>query len=435
MEVNERIYHLLLLASGSLGTTSGLAGDSLDDTDSDGLTHITDGETAERRIFRELLDDHGLRGDELDHGGITRLDAGGVLLKSLTRTTIDLGHDLGELAGDVSSVAIENGCITVVDLTRVLHDDNLSSEVSRLCRRIVLSITANITTTDILDGDVLDVETDVITGNSLSKLLVVHLDRLDLSSHRSRSEGDNLVGLEDTSLHTTDGHCADTTDLVNILKRDTKRLIDRTDGLSEVIKSLEEGHAGVRSLVVPWEVSRGLKHVITGPARDGDEGNLIRVPADLLKEGGGLLLDLIITSLVVLDGILLVAANDHLLHTKSEGKKSVLTSLTVLGDTSLELTSGRGDDEDGAIGLGGTSDHVLDEVTVARGIDDGEVVLGSLELPEGDIDGDTTLTLGLELIKNPSVLERALTHFSGLLLETLDNTGIDTTASVDQDGQ
>jgi hypothetical protein len=27
--------------------------------------------------------------------------------------------------------------------------------------------------------------------------------------------------------------------------------------------------------------------------------------------------------------------------------------------------------------------------------------LGGLELPQGDIDGDTTLTLGLELVKHP----------------------------------
>jgi len=316
----------------------------------------------------------------------------------------------------------------------VLHDDNLSSEVSRLLRRIVLGITANVTTTDILDGNVLDVETDVITGDSLSELLVVHFDGLDLSSHRSRSEGNNLVGLEDTSLHTTDRHCTDTTDLVNILKRDTKRLINGTDGLGDVIKSLEEGDTVVRSLVVPWEVGGLLEHVITSPAGDGDEGNLIRVPADSLEEAAGFLLDLIITALAVLDriSILLVEADDHLLDTKGPGKKSVLTSLTVLGDTSLELTLSRGDDEDGTISLRGTSDHVLDEVTVARGIDDGEVVLGSLELPERDIDGDTTLTLGLELIKNPSVLEGTLTHLSGLLLETLDNTGIDTTASIDQ---
>jgi len=428
---NDILYHLLLLGSGS-SLAGSLAGDSLDDTDGDGLTHITDSETAERRILRELLDNHGLAGDELDHGGITRLDAGGVLLKSLAGTTIDLGKDLGELAGDVSSVAIEHRSVAVVDLTRVSHDDNLGSEVSGLCGRIVLGITANVATTDILDGNVLDVETDVVTRDSLSELLVVHLDGLDLSSHRARSEGNDLVGLEDTSLHTTDGHCADTADLVNILQRDTEGLLNGTDGLGQVIKSLKEGHAGVRSLVVPGEVGRLLEHVVTSPARDGDEGNLVRVPADLLKEGGGLLDDLIITSLVVLDGILLVEADDHLLHTEGEGQKSVLTSLAVLGDTSLELTLSRGDDEDGAISLGGTSDHVLDEVTVARGIDDGEVVLGSLELPERDIDGDTTLTLGLELIENPGVLERALAHLGGLLLETLDHTGVDTTASVDK---
>merc|ERR1719295_363992 len=60
-----------------------------------------------------------------------------------------------------------------------------------------------------------------------------------------------------------------------------------------------------------------------------------------------------------------------------------------------------------AIGLGGSSDHVLDEITMSRGVDDGDVVLGSLELPEGDIDGDTTLTLSLQLVQNPGVLERS----------------------------
>jgi hypothetical protein len=50
---------------------------------------------------------------------------------------------------------------------------------------------------------------------------------------------------------------------------------------------------------------------------------------------------------------------------------------------------------DSAIGLRRSSDHVLDEITMSRGVDDGDVVPGGLELPEGDIDGDTTLTLGL----------------------------------------
>ena len=48
----------------------------------------------------------------------------------------------------------------------------------------------------------------------------------------------------------------------------------------------------------------------------------------------------------------------------------MLSGLTVLGDTGLELTGTSGNDENGTIGLGGTGDHVLDEVTMSRGIDD-----------------------------------------------------------------
>jgi hypothetical protein len=35
------------------------------------------------------------------------------------------------------------------------------------------------------------------------------------------------------------------------------------------------------------------------------------------------------------------------------------------------------------------SNHVLDEIAVSGGIDDGEVELLGLELPQGNIDGDT----------------------------------------------
>lgn len=96
------------------------------------------------------------------------------------------------------------------------------------------------------------------------------------------------------------------------------------------------------------------------------------------------------------------------------------------------LTDTGGDDENGAVGLRGTGDHVLDEVTVTGGVNDGDLVLGGLELPEGNVDGDTTLTLGLELVKNPSVLERGLAELGSLLLELLNGTLVDTTALVDE---
>jgi hypothetical protein len=71
-----------------------------------------------------------------------------------------------------------------------------------------------------------------------------------------------------------------------------------------------------------------------------------------------------------LGGVHLVDGNDELTDTEGEGQESMLASLAILGDTSLELTSTTGDDENGAIGLGSTSDHILDEITVSRGIND-----------------------------------------------------------------
>jgi hypothetical protein len=43
---------------------------------------------------------------------------------------------------------------------------------------------------------------------------------------------------------------------------------------------------------------------------------------------------------------------------------------------------------------------------VTGGVDDGDLVTGGLELPKSNVDGDTTLTLGLEFVKDPGVLER-----------------------------
>ena len=60
--------------------------------------------------------------------------------------------------------------------------------------------------------------------------------------------------------------------------------------------------------------------------------------------------------------------------------------------------------------LGGSSDHVLDEIPVSGGVDDGDVVPGGLELPESNVDGDTSLTLSLQFVKNPCLLEGSLSR-------------------------
>jgi len=435
--------HLFL--GGLLGGLSDLASarlvgldDRLDDTDGDGLPHVTDGETAKRRVLSESLNTHRLGRNHLDDGSVTRLDELRAGLDGLAGTAVDLLEELRELASNVGSVAVENGRVTGTNLTGVVEDDDLSVEAVAALRGVVLGVTGDVATTDLLDGDVLDVETDVVTGETLDELLVVHLDGLHLSGDTSGSEGNDHAGLDSTSLDTTDRNCANTTDLVHILEGKTERLVGGTAGRVDGVNGLEEGLSGGLGLglllptLVPGAVGGSLDHVVTVETGDRDEGDGLGVVADLLDERGGLLDDLLVTLARPLGGVHLVDGDDELLDTEGVRKQSVLTSLAILGDTGLEFTSTSRNDEDSTVGLRGTCDHVLDEVTVTRGVDDSDVVLGSLELPEGDVDRDTTLTLGLQLVEHPGVLEGALTELGGFLLELLDGTLVDTTALVDQ---
>lgn len=390
-------------------------------TNGDSLSHVTDGEAAERRVVGESLNTHGLGGNHLDDGGVTRLDELGGSLNGLAGSAVNLLNKLGELASNVGSVAVEDGCVTSTDLTGVVQDDDLGVERVATLGGVVLGVTGNVATTDLLDGDVLDVEADVVTGKTLGELLVVHLDGLDLGGDTSGGEGDNHTTHDLTGLNTTDGHRANTTDLVDILEGKTEGLVGRTGRRVDGVNGLKEGLASGLGLglllptLVPRAVGADLDHVVSVETGDGDEGNVLGVVADLLNETGGLLDDLLVTSLRPLGGVHLVDGNDELLDTKGVGEESVLTSLAILGDTSLELTSTGGNDENGAVSLGGTSDHVLDEITVTGGIDDGDHVLGGLELPEGDIDSDTTLTLRLQLVEDPGVLEGTLAELGGFL--------------------
>lgn len=427
---------------GDLGGTSSSLLNRLDDTDSNGLTHVTDGETAQRGVVGESLHTHRLGGNHLDDGGVTRLDELGGLFNGLTSSSVNLLADLGELAGNVGSVAIEDGSVTSTDLTGVVEDDDLSVERSGTHGGVVLGVTGNVTTTDILDRDVLHVESDVITGVTLSKLLVVHFHRLDFSGDVGRSEGNDHTGLEDTSFDTADGNSSNTTNLVHVLEGKTKGLVGGTLGGLNGVNGLEQGlSGGLASLglllptLVPGAVGGGGQHVVAVETRDGHKGNGLGVISNLLDEVGGFLNDFLVTCLGPLSGVHLVDGNDELLDTQSVGEQGVLTSLAILGDTSLELTSTGSDNKNSAIGLGSTSNHVLDKITVAGSVwykmldmakkkqklvcarltNDSDHVLGSLKLPKGNVDGDTTLTLGLELVKNPRILERTLAEFGGFL--------------------
>jgi len=69
------------------------------------------------------------------------------------------------------------------------------------------------------------------------------------------------------------------------------------------------------------------------------------VHTDFLDEVGGFLDDFLVSGLRPLGGVHLVDGNDELFDTKSISEQSVLTSLTVLGDTSFEFTDTSSNDD------------------------------------------------------------------------------------------
>jgi hypothetical protein len=433
----------------------------LDDSDTDGLSHVTHSETSEGRVLVIRLNAHRLGGDDGHDGRVTSLDELRANFDELTRTSIVLELQLRKLASNVRGVAIQDRGVSLSDFTRVVHHDDLGLERIGGARRVSLGVTSNHTTLDILGGQRLDVKTNVVSGLSLLELFVVHFHRLDFGRDTGRGEDADHTRGERSGLDTADRYGTDTTDLVHILKRETEGLLRRTRRRSDVIELLLQGATLPPRHVVDLlaiNVALTSDDHISGPTRDREERNQVllagsleafdllvaKVINSLAVDGLTLIadvvgveqdtldfgLDFLESGLVVLDSIHLVDQDDDLFHTQSVGQQGVLTGGTVFRDTSFEV--GSVDDEERNIGLGGTSDHVLDEILVSGGINDGEVELFSLELPQGDIDGDTSFTLSLELVKNPGVLEGGLTHFGGLLLKLFNLTLGDTTALVNQ---
>ncbi|EZA61406.1 hypothetical protein X777_07739 [Ooceraea biroi] len=122
-------------------------------------------------------------------GGVAALDALWILLGGLARTAVTLLLNLGEFAGNMSSVAVEHRRVAVADLSRMIQHDHLGSEVGGAARRLVLGVTRHVAAPQLLHGDVLHVEADIVTRQGFRQRFMVHLDRFHLSGESRRREG------------------------------------------------------------------------------------------------------------------------------------------------------------------------------------------------------------------------------------------------------
>ena len=105
----------------------------------------------------------------------------------------------------------------VAHLSGAVEHGDLGGEVGHAGGGLVLGVGGHVASLDVLHGDVLDVEANIVSGDGLRQRLVVHLHRLDLSGQLVGGEGDDHAGLDDAGLNTAHGDCANTSDFVDIL--------------------------------------------------------------------------------------------------------------------------------------------------------------------------------------------------------------------------
>jgi len=416
---------------------------------------IKEGNTGETLAVREGIDDERLDGLEDNLGSLVGLErVRGLELLAASLLT-DLPVKGGHTAGRATTADETDRGVTDLELTGDIKSLDLGGEVLDVLEGFISLVDHDITNVGHVGlVKTLDVHTDIVTSLGLVDALVMHLDSEDLTGARvgggmGREEDDISVRLDGTLLDTAGKDITDTLDLVDTRDRGTHGGVSLTGReLNKVVEGGLEGGdldflAGERlglDTSPPGHVGRLLEEVVTDPARDGEDGDGVRdevlLPANLGEHIAHLITDFFVTSLLVTGRGLfvhLVDTNEELLDTKKVDKTGVLaglalnvTSLVVtLLDSGGEVTIG-GNHKKSNIGLGGTGNHVLDEITMAGGINDGVMPVIREEFLGGAGDGDTTLTLVLLAIHVEGESEGGLAETVGFLLELLHLTLGDT---------
>jgi len=117
----------------------------------------------------------------------------------------------------MGGVAIENWSVSLLDLTGVVQDDDLSKEGSGILSWVVLGVWGNISSSEILDWEILNVESNIISWLGFFEGFVMHFDWFAFSGDVKGSEGDDHTWFQETSFDSTDWDSSNTTDFVDVL--------------------------------------------------------------------------------------------------------------------------------------------------------------------------------------------------------------------------
>lgn len=304
------------------------------------------------------------------------------------------GHDhlvrgvlgsLGESEGDglIRSAEVDLGTVVLVEAsvaTTLLLREDVHRAEELLVGLDLAGDGDNHATPNVLAADTTEEKTGVVAGAGLLARLLEGLNVSDLGLDHLGTLPDELnlgVTLEDTTLNAARNDGATAGNGEDVLDGHEEGLVEITlgrgnpgvDGFEELV------NLGIADVVPPV-----LKRTERGPHNDG---RIITLEVVLAEQLAHLHLDKL-QHLGVLNRVDLVDENDDPLHTDLASEKKMFPRLR-------HLAVGGGDDDDGAVHVGRTRNHVLDVIGVTGAVDVRVVPVfgGVLEMRGGD--GDTTL--------------------------------------------
>ena len=274
---------------------------------------------------------------------------------------------------------------------------------------------------DLASFDVLLVDTtqqsaDVVAGFSVVQQLVEHLDVGNNGSQLVLAQADDLdrlVLLDNATLHTTGSNGATAGDGEDVLNGHQEGQVVVTLGSGDILVNsvhqlLDAGILGSVGIL-----GLGNQSVQSGTL---DDGGVVAGEAILVQGLADFHLDQL-QQLLVVNLIALVQEHNDIANADLTGQQQVLTGLS-------HGAVGSSDNQNSAVHLSSTGDHVLDIVSVTRAVNVSVVTLVGLVLNVSGVDRDTTSLLFGSLVDGSVVLELSLTLHSQILGDSGGQSGL-----------
>lgn len=319
-------------------------------TQHDSRVTVKKSDTGKTLAVLEGIDDEGLAWLKDDLGGFVGLEGVGGFGLLATSLLANLPLELGDLTGGTTTTDETDGGVTWLDFTWNVEGLNLSGKGLDVLQGRIFLVDHDITDTGhVVLVKTLDVHTNVITGNTLFDLLVVHFDGKDLSGTGigrgvGGQEDDFLVGHDGTLFDTPGDHITDTLDLVDTTDGETHGgIVLALRQMRKVVQGLLQGGDGVLVTLDVGNINTlppthlfGLgQQVVTNPTGNGQDRNRVQdkvlLPSDLDQHVAHFVTDFIVTVFLVPSSVRvhLVDTDDQLLDTEQVQQTSVLTGLTL----------------------------------------------------------------------------------------------------------